>query len=620
MKSSARKVELASASDLFTTEQERQDAKLEKVQNIPLSELYPLPDHPFSVRDDDDTMKETLESVKARGILTPAIARPREGGGYELVAGHRRKRACELAGLDAMPVIVRDLDQDSAIIMMVDTNIQRENISPIEKAKALKMKMEALKRQAGRPPKEHENNSPQVAANFRSDDEAAKGTGMSGDTVRRLVRLTELSPALQQMVEDRKIAVTPASEISYLKPEEQELLVETIESEQATPSLSQAQRMKKLSQSGKLDEDTMLGIMSEEKKPEVDKIVLTSYTLHKYFPRSYTPKQMQDTIIKLLEQWMKKRQRRETDLPDLLTSLGYQVKRVGSYYTTKEMDSLRIKNRRTWFRYSENRGGDAISFLERFEGKSFPEAVEYLLDYHGGARFLRAPPPVPEKKEVPFALPPPNSDNRRVTAYLQKRCIAPQVIRDFIGAGLLYEDAKYHNCVFVGRNSAGKALIAEIRKGIKPGEPVEIGTYRGFSMALSVEDFGRTIVLTLKGQMSHRAELGDDVLGNLLRIDHALNKMPDRVTALHSQLDNLHQQMKEIQGEIGKPFPQEAELQQKSERLAELNAQLGIEDGPAPVGERLLAKDARPSVLEGLKRPVPPKQKTDKPKDYRQER
>jgi len=173
---------------------------------------------------------------------------------------------------------------------------------------------------------------------------------------------------------------------------------------------------------------------------------------------------------------------------------------------------------------------------------------------------------------------------------------------------------------FTDKIEAGKALIAEIRKGIKPGEPVEIGTYRGFSIALSVEDFGRTIVLTLKGQMSHRAELGDDVLGNLLRIDHALNKMPDRVTALHSQLDNLHQQLKEIQGEIGKPFPQEAELQQKSERLAELNAQLGIEDGPAPAGEQRLAKDARPSVLEGLKRPVPPKQKTDKPKDHRQER
>ena len=173
---------------------------------------------------------------------------------------------------------------------------------------------------------------------------------------------------------------------------------------------------------------------------------------------------------------------------------------------------------------------------------------------------------------------------------------------------------------YTDKVEAGKALIAEIRKGIKPGEPVEIGNYRGFSMALSVEDFGRTFVLTLKGQMTHRAELGEDVLGNLLRIDHTLNKMPERVTVLHSQLDNLHQQMKEIQGEIGKPFPQEAELQQKSERLAELNAQLGIEDGPAPAGEQRLAKDARPSVLEGLKRPVPPKQKTDKPKDHRQER
>lgn len=307
MKSSARKVELASASDLFSTEQERQDAKLERVQQIPLAELYPFPDHPFSVRDDDDIMKETLDSVKARGILTPAIARPREGGGYELVAGHRRKRACELVGLETMPVIVREMDRDTAIIFMVDTNIQRENISPIEKAKALKMKMEALKRQGART----DLTSPQVAAKFRSDDEAAKGTGMSGDTVRRLVRLTELSPTLQQMVEDKKIAITPASEISYLKPEEQALLVETIESEQATPSLSQAQRMKQLSQSGKLNEDTMLDIMTEEKKPEVDKIVFTSDTLRKYFPRSYTPKQMQDTIIKLLDQWLKKRQRQQ---------------------------------------------------------------------------------------------------------------------------------------------------------------------------------------------------------------------------------------------------------------------------------------------------------------------
>ena len=305
MKSSAKKVELASADDLFSTEESRQDATLERVQQIALSELYPFPDHPFSIRD-DDSMKETVESVKEYGILTPAIARPRADGGYELLSGHRRKRACELAGLDTMPVIVRDLDMDTAIIFMVDSNIQRENILPSEKAKAYKMKMDAIRRKAGRPSK---NNPRQVVGNFESAEIVGQEAGESGRQVQRYIRLTELSPPLQQMVDDKKIAITPAVEISYLKPEEQELLVETISSEQATPSLSQAQRMKKLSQSGELNEDTMLNIMSEEKKPEVDKIVLTTNTLRKYFPRSYTPRQMENTILKLLEAWTKKRQR-----------------------------------------------------------------------------------------------------------------------------------------------------------------------------------------------------------------------------------------------------------------------------------------------------------------------
>ena len=251
-------------------------------------------------------MKETVESVKEYGILTPAIARPRADGGYELLSGHRRKRACELAGLDTMPVIVRDLDMDTAIIFMVDSNIQRENILPSEKAKAYKMKMDAIRRKAGRPSK---NNPRQVVGNFESAEIVGQEAGESGRQVQRYIRLTELSPPLQQMVDDKKIAMTPAVEISYLKPEEQELLVETISSEQATPSLSQAQRMKKLSQSGELNEDTMLNIMSEEKKPEVDKIVLTTNTLRKYFPRSYTPRQMENTILKLLEAWTKKRQR-----------------------------------------------------------------------------------------------------------------------------------------------------------------------------------------------------------------------------------------------------------------------------------------------------------------------
>ena len=310
MKSSAKNVKLASVDDLFSTEESRQEAGREKIMEIALSELHPFPDHPFSVRE-DDAMKETVESIKEYGVLTPAIARPREDGGYEIIAGHRRKRACELAGLDTMPVIVRDLDRDTATILMVDSNLQRENISPLEKAQAYKMKLAAIRRKAGRPSKE---NSAQVGQNFQgrtSREILAENSPDSSAQIQRLIRLTELTPQLQQLVDDKKIAVTPAVELSYLKPEEQAIVVETIESEQATPSLSQAQRMKKLSQSGKLNDDAVLSIMSEDKKPEVDKIVLTSDTLRKYFPKNFTPRQMEETIIKLLASWCKKRQKNQ---------------------------------------------------------------------------------------------------------------------------------------------------------------------------------------------------------------------------------------------------------------------------------------------------------------------
>ena len=284
----------------------------EVVVQIPLSELHPFPDHPFQVRE-DASMQETAESVKEYGVLVPALARPREDGDYELIAGHRRKHACELVGLATMPVIVRDIDRDAATIIMVDSNLQRENILPSERAQAYKMKLEAIRRKAGRPAKTKEkadeNNSPQVVANFRADDTVAKDAGISGDTVRRYIRLTELSPELQQMVEEKKIGMTPAVEISYLKPEEPQMLLTAIDSEQATPSLSQAQRMKKLSQSGELNEDTMLSIMTEQKKPEKNDITLSGEKLRKYFPRSYTPFQIENIIFKLLDAWQKKRQR-----------------------------------------------------------------------------------------------------------------------------------------------------------------------------------------------------------------------------------------------------------------------------------------------------------------------
>ena len=304
MKSSAKNISLNSYDDIFSTEETREDAKREKVTNMPLSELHPFPDHPFQVRD-DDSMKETVESIKEYGVLVPAIVRPRVEGGYELISGHRRKHACELAGIPTMPVIVRDLDDDAATIIMVDSNIQRENILPSERAKAYKMKLDAIKHQGQRT----DLTSPQLAAKFRSDDKVAEGTNISGDTVRRYIRLNELSPQLQQMVDDKKIAMTPAVELSYLKPEEQTLLLDTIESEQATPSLSQAQRLKKFSAEGHLNEDSMLAIMSEEKKPEKNDLTIKADKLQKYFPKSYTPQQMEQVIIRLLDGWQKKRQR-----------------------------------------------------------------------------------------------------------------------------------------------------------------------------------------------------------------------------------------------------------------------------------------------------------------------
>lgn len=282
--------------------------KTNQISEVPIKQLHPFPDHPFGVRD-DDAMRETAESIKAYGVLVPAIVRPREEGGYEIVSGHRRKRACELAGIETMPVIIRDVDRDAATIIMVDSNLQRENILPSERAQAYKMKMDAIKRQAGRPAKD---NSCQVGTDLRgirSDHIVASNTNDSARTVQRYIRLTELQPELQQMVDDGKIAITPAVELSYLKPEEQTLLLDTIDSEQATPSLSQAQRMKKLSQEGKLTDDSMLQIMMEQKKPEAWNLTLPMDKIRKYFPRSYTPQRMEETIIKLLESWMRKRQR-----------------------------------------------------------------------------------------------------------------------------------------------------------------------------------------------------------------------------------------------------------------------------------------------------------------------
>ena len=305
MKSSAKNIKLASVDDLFSTEESRIDEKREKIIDIPLSELHSFKNHPFKVKD-DDSMMETAQSIKEYGVLVPAIARPDPNGGYELVAGHRRHRASELAGKETMPVIIRDLDDDAATIIMVDSNLQREELLPSERAFAYKMKLDAIKHQGER----LDLTSRQVGEKSQTSIQlVANQTGESQRQVQRYIRLTHLIPELLDMVDNKKIALNPAYELSFLKKEEQIDLLDAIDSEQSTPSLSQAQRFKKLSQEGKLTVDIMRVVLSEEKKSQEGKLVFEVKSVEKYFPSSYTTKNMQEKIIQLLEQWQRSRQR-----------------------------------------------------------------------------------------------------------------------------------------------------------------------------------------------------------------------------------------------------------------------------------------------------------------------
>ena len=300
-------VSLKGADDIFSTEESRQEQQREQVQQIPIGELFPFKNHPFKVLD-DESMQRTVESVEQYGVLSPLIARPRPEGGYEIISGHRRQHAAQLAGLDALPVIVRQMDDDAAVLLMVDSNLQRETILPSERAFAYKMKLEAMKHQAGRPT---QDNYSQVGNNFGtlSSEEMAEELGTSKNQIFRYIRLTNLVPELLDMVDEKKISFNPAVELSYLDTNQQRDFLEAMNDTQNAPSLSQAQRLKKLVQEGHFSYDVAFAVMGEEKKDELDKVVIKNDTLRKYFPRSYTPKQMEDTIIKLLEQWQRKQQR-----------------------------------------------------------------------------------------------------------------------------------------------------------------------------------------------------------------------------------------------------------------------------------------------------------------------
>ena len=297
---------LSSYDDIFSTEESRQEEQREQVQQIPIGELFPFKNHPFKVLD-DDSMSDTVESVKQYGVLSPLIARPRPKGGYEIISGHRRQHAAELAGLETLPVIVRQMDDDAAIILMVDSNLQREHILPSERAFAYKMKLDAMKNQGTR----SDLTSTQVVSKLRSNEKLGAENNQSRETVRRFIRLTNLIPELLDMVDNKTVSFNPAVELSYLSPEQQQEVIRAMDDTQNFPSVSQAKRIKKLAQDGNFTTETIVAIMGEEKKSELDTVTIKNDTLRKYFPRSYTPKQMEDTIIKLLEQWQKKRQHSE---------------------------------------------------------------------------------------------------------------------------------------------------------------------------------------------------------------------------------------------------------------------------------------------------------------------
>ena len=297
---------LSSYDDIFSTEESRQEEQREQVRQIPIGELFPFKNHPFKVLD-DDSMSDTVESVKQYGVLSPLIARPRPKGGYEIISGHRRQHAAELAGLETLPVIVRQMDDDAAIILMVDSNLQREHILPSERAFAYKMKLDAIKNQGTR----SDLTSTQGVTKLRSNEKLGAENNQSRETVRRFIRLTNLIPELLDMVDNKTVSFNPAVELSYLSPEQQQEVIRAMDDTQNFPSVSQAKRIKKLAQDGTFTTETVVAIMGEEKKSELDTVTIKNDTLRKYFPRSYTPKQMEDTIIKLLEQWQKKRQHSE---------------------------------------------------------------------------------------------------------------------------------------------------------------------------------------------------------------------------------------------------------------------------------------------------------------------
>ena len=515
-------ISLSSYDDIFSTEESRAEAKQERVQEIPLSELHPFEGHPFRVVDDEDMMK-TVESVREYGVLTPAIVRPDPYGGYEIISGHRRHHASELAGKETMPAIVRDMDDDAAIILMVDSNLQRETILPSERAFAYKMKLDAIKHQGAR----SDLTSRQVVGKLEMADVVGEQAGESGRQVQRYIRLTELIPELLDMVDAGQIKFNPAVELSHLAKQEQQDFLSAMDFAQTTPSLSQAQRIKKMSQDGECTLDAMCEVMNEVKKDTLDKVSFKTDSLRKYFPNPLIKEKM-----------------------DL------------------DIDVARLKVLKADHQSQQYRLEDKLL-------KYFPAQIEKQTGYIHGYE----------------------ADIKTIEAN-------PQIHEGFCGMEILGKH-------YAEKADAGEIILAACKE-MKGTDPIPLGSFRGFQMELSFDSFRHEFDIVLKGSMSHRVALGTDARGNLTRLDNALAGVPEKLENAKEQLTNLYNQQEAAKVELGKPFPQEAELAMKSQRLAELDAALNMEDTVESRSERNGAE--RPSVLADLKSKsehIPPAKRSD---------
>ena len=649
MKSSAKKVELASVDDLFSTEESRADAQRERVLEIPLSELHPFKNHPFKVKD-DESMMETADSIRQYGVLVPAIARPDPDGGYELVAGHRRHRASELADKETMPVIVRDLDDDAATIIMVDSNLQRESLLPSERAFAYKMKLDAMKHQGER----RDLTCAQVGHKSdgkKSRDILAEQVGQSKNQIQRFIRLTELIPELLDMLDERKIALNPAYELSFLKKEEQTQLLDAMDSEQATPSLSQAQRLKKFSQEGHLSIDVMRAIMpaeqiafiheanTEVRKKELFSKVRTGQVrvLLGSTVKMGAGTNVQDRLVAL----------HDLDCPwrpgDLAQRKG-RIERQGNqnplvhvyrYVTEGTFDAY------LWQTVENKQKFISQIMTSKSPVRSCDDVDETALSFAEIKALCAGDPRIKERMDLDVEvakLKLMKADHQSKQYRLEDQLLKyfPQEIEtnkgyiqgfeadlETLAAHPHPEDSfagmEIRGDVLTDKENAGAALL-DACKEVKTSDPVQIGSYRGFTMSVEFEAWKQEYTLLLKGQMTHRATLGTDPRGNLTRIDNALAQMPQRLEAVKNQLENLYQQQAAAKEEVGKPFPFEDDLRVKSARLVELDTLLNIGGKGNTQPETVVAKSARPSVLDSLKRPVPPRSPEKKPKQHEEVR